>query len=52
MHTAASSKMTQTMSTAVQLLGNHGPLSARNPGQVFERAARDCKTPLPPATEA
>ena len=29
----------------VQLLGNHGPLSEREPGQVFETAARDCKVP-------
>lgn len=29
----------------VQVLGNRGPLSARDPGQVFATAARDCKIP-------
>jgi hypothetical protein len=32
--------------TVVQLLGNHGPLSQRDPGQVFEKAARNCKIPI------
>ena len=30
----------------VQLLGNHGPLSEREPHQVFEEPARDCKIPV------
>lgn len=29
----------------VQVLGNRGPLSARDPGQVFATSARDCKIP-------
>lgn len=29
----------------LQVLGNRGPLSRRDPGQVFATAARDCKTP-------
>ena len=29
----------------LQVLGNRGPLSQREPGQVFATAARNCKTP-------
>lgn len=29
-----------------QLLGNHGPLDAREPGQIFETAARLWRVPV------
>lgn len=39
------SKHTYNRGAAVQVLGNRGPLSARDPGQVFATSARDCKIP-------
>lgn len=34
-----------TVCLGSQVLGNRGPLSAREPGQVFATPARDCKEP-------
>lgn len=35
----------EAVCVVLQVLGNRGPLSQRDPGQVFATAARNCKTP-------